>query len=909
MKEIGQKGLGMLLNVAAVCGLQVGAPACAQQPRVPVATGDARVDGLLHRMTLDEKIQLLHGTGEDAETNQGEAGYVGGIPRLGIPSLRFADGPPGVLTRVPAAAPTATTGLAATFSSVDAQENGELIASQAKSRGIDVVLQPFINIDRDFQWSRGYNTYGEDPLLTGTIGSAFIRGVQRKGVMAQAKHYVGYDADSADIEVDPQTLHEIYLTPFAEAVHAGVSSIMCSYNKINGVYSCGDGETLNAILRDELGFKGFVTSDWGATHGTVFIKDGLDMEMPGRLPVSWADPQFFYDSPSPPASSGATDEKYPDAMPEGLPEEQPRSRMIWPKGPKPTTSLKAMVTARTLSEATIDQAAGRVLYEMDRFGLLDHAPSHEIKPDETETNARVIRKTGQDSAVLLKNEGVLPLNPDELGSTVLIGPGGRQTVAVGQTGEKAVELPEREIGTLHALEQYTADTTMSFAVADDMDGEAIPASYLSHDGIAGLQKIVPNGQGQVDAQINFTKKNGKALPANTTATWKGTLNIPSSGSYRMHLQVLGCYSNLIIDGKRVSRVGLMWIHGDISQAGQDNILPTTDGLDNDRVALDLAAGPHSVMVEVTPDSSNNPAQVRLPWVTPEQQRANYTEAIEAAKNAKTAIVFAWSRGYPYFALPGDQNQLISAVAAVNRNTIVVLNVSQPVAMPWLDKVKGVLQMWWPGAEGGWATADVLLGRVIPAGRLPFTWPRRGQDMPAEDPAHPERSNLGGDGRTTYSEGIYVGYRCFDHEQIEPLFPFGFGLSYTRFAYSGLKAEPSPDGGMDVSFEVTNSGPLACDEVPQVYLSAPNAPPQGSQFAVRALAGFERVHLNTGEVRTVSLHLAQRRFQYWSEGQGRWEMGWGGRTLYVGASSRDLRLKIPIILRRTTAVLAEGSGSR
>jgi beta-glucosidase len=200
-----------------------------------------------------------------------------------------------------------------------------------------------------------------------------------------------------------------------------------------------------------------------------------------------------------------------------------------------------------------------------------------------------------------------------------------------------------------------------------------------------------------------------------------------------------------------------WIHGEIVQPGQDNIFPTTDGLDNLRAAMTLTARPHRIRVEVDPDGSEQPAQVRLNWVTPQQQQDNYRAAVDAARRAKVAVVFAWSRLRPVFGLPGDQDKLISDVAAVNPNTIVVLNVSLPVALPWLDKVKAVLQMWWPGDEGGWATADLLLGRANPAGRLPFTWPRRAQDMPASDSAHPERSLDDVHGGTTYSEGIFVGY--------------------------------------------------------------------------------------------------------------------------------------------------------
>ena len=175
------------------------------------------------------------------------------------------------------------------------------------------------------------------------------------------------------------------------------------------------------------------------------------------------------------------------------------------------------------------------------------------------------------------------------------------------------------------------------------------------------------------------------------------------------------------------------------------------------------------------------------------------------KTPKIAVVFVWTRLEPVFGLPGDQDKLVEEIAAVNPNTVVVLNTSQPVALPWVDKVKAVLEMWWPGDEGGWATANLLLGKVRPAGRLPVTWGKSLDDYPATDPKHPERSKNPPDHKTTYSEGVNVGYRWFDKENIEPLFAFGHGLSYTTFAYSGLKVTKAADGGLDVAVRIKNTG--------------------------------------------------------------------------------------------------------
>ena len=876
---------------------------CFAQSSAPVVTGNARVDKLLSQMTLEEKTALIRGASEPPATNQGQAGYLEGVPRLGIPPIRMSDGPPGVLTRQPSQAETATMGLAATFSVKDAEANGVVIGREAKSLGIDVVLEPFINIDRDITFERGYNTYGEDPVLTGAMGASVIRGVQGQGVMAQAKHYVGYDGDSMNVFVDSQTLHEIYVAPFVDAIHAGVSSIMCSYNKINGVYACGDRDTLVGILRDEAGFKGFVTSDWGATHAPSFINDGLDMEMPGPgakdSPLSGFFFSFFTTEPPAPPPPGKPDMSVFESFSSSIPEE-PRPKPLdfdaIGAGKDPRVNFWSLLHSGELKEDAITRAAGRVLSEMDQFGYLEHPPDHQIRPHAVDDNARIIQKTAEDAAVLLKNEGnILPLKAADLASLAMIGPGARQVVAIGTAGERSVGFPWRQVGPCDALKKFAPDARVTLAVEDDMTGGPIPAAVLSHDGKPGLLRKNKSGGTQVDPIIDFTKKSGSPLAANAEAEWSGTLTVPTAGSYWIYLQLLGAAGSVSIDGKRVTGANGMrgGVHGDTVLGGKDGLMPTTGGLDNLRVAVELGAGAHAVSVTVEGDTSNEPEQIRLAWMTPEQRKADYKAAIAAAKSARTAVVFAWTRGKPDFALPGDQDKLIEEIAAVNPNTIVVLNVSQPIAMPWLARVKAVLQMWWPGDEGGWATANILLGKTSPAGRLPFTWAKRLEDYAATNPRYPERSATGVNGETHFSEGVNVGYRWFDKEKIDPLFPFGYGLSYTRFAYSGLEVTTDRDGGLETRFEVKNIGSVSGDEVPQVYLGAPAQQPKGADFAVHALAAFDRIHLDAGQAKVVVVHVPLRRLQYWSSSEGKWITAAGKRDVLVGGSSRDLPLSASV----------------
>jgi beta-glucosidase len=861
------------------------------------ACGADRAANLLSQMTLEEKMALIRGEVEPADTNQGQAGWLSGVKRLNIPALRLADGPPGVLARQPSPALTATMGLAATFSRADARDNGTVIGDEANRLGIDIVLEPFINIDRDLAFERGYNTYGEDPMLTGAIAADLITGIQDRGVMAQAKHYVGYDTGGTDVTIAPQVLHEVYLAPFQDAVKAGVASIMCSYNRINGPYACGNSETLTDILRGEMKFEGFVTSDWGAVHDYDYLAKGLDMEMPGR-PVK-GDPGAFYGrsffDTDPPRVATAEDlAKLPPVnLFTGRVPEEPSAPMF--ALTPPTGDYKNLSNALSegvVTTAMIDRAALRVLGQMDRFGYLDGSRAERIKTPSGLNPADVILRTAEDAAVLLKNEGgALPLS-EKSGAIALIGPGAAQVVAIGKSGERSVGLVERQVGPYAALKKVMPEADLRLAVANDMTGVAVPADRLARgEGGIGLSHIVDDRIDSVDAQVDFTGI--KALPPGGRHTWTGTLVVPAAGRYILAVQTLGARAILTIDGKTVamSSGSMGGGHGDTLIAGQDDVMPTRDGLNNARGVVDLTPGPHALVVEAKPDGSGDPERIRLAWVTPQMQSENFKAAVDAAAAAKTAVVFVWSRDIPLFALPGDQDKLVEAVAAVNPNTIVVTNVSQPVAMPWLAKVKAVVQMWWPGDEGGWATANILSGRKNPAGRLPFTWGKQLADYPAADPKFPERSGANPDGKVRFSEGLDVGYRWFEKKGVAPLFPFGYGLSFTRFAYSGLRVMRRADGGLAVTFAIKNAGSVDGEEVPQVYLSPPLKPPSGVSFALKALAGFDRIAIKAGETRTVTIKVDRRRLQYWSA--GRWNDAGPTRIVSVGPSSQDLRLKAPV----------------
>lgn len=861
---------------AAVVALSAPSAFSTEKP-IPTVTGDARVDKLLSRMTLDEKLTLIEGEAEAATSSkQYQAGYLPGIPRLGIPSLKLSDGPPGVITRQDSTGMTSTMGVAATFSQSDAKANGVVIGRDGKDLGMDVVLEPFVNLDRDTSWSRGFNTFGEDPLLTGQTGASEIKGIQSQGEMAQVKHYIAYDGGN-NVEVDSQTLHEIYLQPFADAVDAGVSSVMCSYNQINGYQACGNSQTLTAILRNELGFKGFVTSDWGANHGTTYLNSGLDLEMPGGGgPSGISLPSYFS-----------------------------------------KTALKAAINSGAVQESTVTTAVGRILYEMDQFGLLTGQSKHTVTAEDTKADEATVLQTAKDSAVLLQNNGsTLPLSSSALANLALIGPGAGQTIATNSGGEAAGGLLSQQPSALTTLKATAKSAHVTYAVGDDLTGTPVPASALSHAGSPGLAHTnTTGGTTSIDSQVNATVARKTALPTGSNNTWTGTLTVPAAGSYWLNIQSLGGVTNLTVDGKSLTSVGAGFgsapRYGVVHPTDGNAPTATTDGLANGRTLVNLSAGAHTLSIAETADVSGRPVQVRLNWVTPAQQQANTAAAVAAAKRAKVAVVFAWDTGSGDLSapLPDGQDQLISDIAAVNPNTVVVLQANQPVAMPWLGQVKTVLDTFYGGDQAGVAAAQLLLGQANPSGHLPFTWPNSLTQEVAHDPTHPERTSNGVKAGqacgpqgfnadpgcvTTYSEGLDIGYRYFDATGETPLYPFGYGLSYTSFGYRNLQSSTASDGGLNVSVDVTNTGSTAGTSVPQVYLGQPDTVPAGVQFADRALAAYGRVSLEPGQTKTIALHIPVRQLQYWSDAAG-WTTAIGTRPLIVGSTERhdDLTATVTI----------------
>ncbi|WP_419994537.1 beta-glucosidase family protein [Streptomyces boninensis] len=775
-----------------------------------------RIQHLLADLTLDEKISLLHGhTDPDS---LGQAGYIPGVPRLGIPAIRLTDGPAGVRVTAHATALPAPILLAAAFSPELARAYGKVIGHEGRALGQDVLLSPMVNLIRTPYAGRNFETFSEDPLLSGDLVAAEIEGIQGEHMIATVKHFAlnnqEHERNTIDVHAAEQTKQEMELRPFAAAIAAGSGAVMGSYNRVDGTFACENKSLLTDVLREQWGFDGWVMTDWYAAHSTAqAIAAGLDMEMP--------DDKYF--------------------------------------GP----ALKKAVQDGTVAERLVDRAAGRILAVLDRFGLLDGSIPARPKRDAA-AGAETAHKIAVAGATLLRNERhTLPLAGPAARSLAVIGPTGELPFVSG--GGSAHVIPDRADSPLDVLKKRAR--TVTYALGDDIFGKAIPRTALSPA-----------------ADLDHT--GAAAIPAGKPFSYEGRLTVASDDEWTFVIQFSGAAADrpkVRLDGKELFPQAPGF--GEYFSGGV--VSTTPDGLSVRRTAVKVSAGSHAL--RITADGGKEGQQFRLTRITSDTQAADVAEAVAAARKAATAVVFAYEdategKDRTTIALPGNQDALIRAVTRANPNTIVVLNTSSAVAMPWLRDTAAVLQMYYPGQEGARATADVLYGDANPGGRLT-------QSYPASDDVHATAGDArrypGVDGVEEYSEGIHLGYRWFDKMGRRPLFPFGYGLSYTSFAYSRLRVEAAADGGLEVSFTVRNTGRRAGADVPQVYVGP--SPELRLDQAVRSLAGYRRVELEPGRSERVTVRISASTLSSWSEKKHGWVLGTGRREVWVGASARDLRL--------------------
>jgi beta-glucosidase len=816
-----------------------------QDPSAPV---EDRVDDLLSRMTQDEKLNYIGGY---------NSFYVRAIPRLGLPALRMSDGPVGVRNYGQTTAYPAGILNAATWDTALVRQLGQALGKDCRSRGVHILLGPGMNIHRAPMCGRNFEYFGEDPYLAGQIAASYIRGVQQEGVSATAKHYVAnnqeWDRNNVSSDMDERVLQEIYLPAFKAAVVDGkVGCVMSSYNLVNGTWATHNYHLLTETLKNDWGFSGVLMSDWGATHSTLeAAQAGLDLEMP----------------------SGNYMNK---------------------------TNLTPYLASGAVRQSVIDDKVKRILRLLFEFGFYDRPQTDPSIPANYPPNADVALQLARNGIVLLKNQdNLLPLDMEAIDSIAVIG---ENAVGWISGGGSSWTSPFDNVTLLEGLEEV-ADTgiTVLYDPGYGIDYVAFTGSVFYKDesgATAGLTAEYFNNKTltgspfhtKTDSLINFNWGGGAPAIANFpsdnfSVRWTGTIIAHETGDYEI---ILRCD-----DGGRV------WIDDTLRlNQWSDHAAATY------RTEFHMVEGEkYPLVVEYYENGGD--AEIRFGY-----WRVDYESfpAADLAAKCDVAIVCVGfnssmeGEGFDRpFNLPERQDSMVNAIARVNPNTIVVLNAGGNVATEsWLHNVPVLLHGWYTGQEGGTAIAEILFGIVNPSGKLPVSFEKKWEDNPVYNSYYDPDGNK----HVTYSEGLMLGYRYYDTEGVEPLFPFGFGLSYTTFEYSNLEVTPvvtDEPNSVRVSFDITNTGPVAGAEVAQLYIRQPEAP---VERPYKELKGFGRVHLEQGETQRVTLALDSTSFSYFKTKKKAFGYDAGTFEVLVGSSSADIRLEGEVTLQVTDTIMPE-----
>ncbi len=798
--------------------------------RNPSAPVEERVNDLLDRMTLEEKIDYIGGY---------NAFYIRDIPRLNTPLIKMSDGPVGVRNYGNTTAYPAGILTVSTWNRELNYNVGQALGRDARARGVHILLAPGVNIYRAPMCGRNFEYFGEDPYLSGETAAAYISGIQGQGVVATVKHFDAnnqeYDRNNVSSDMAERTLQEIYLPAFRAAVqkvHAG--SVMAAYNLVNGIHCTQNMHLLSDVLKDQWGWDGFVMSDWVSTYnGVDAAKAGLDLEMPDAAHMN-------------------------------------------------RNTLLPAIHDGTLSEEIINDKVRRILRILFRFGFFDRDQKDASIPLDDPDNAKVALEDAQEGIVLLKNQdSILPLDKSKISSIAVIGPNANSYVTGGGSsytspfhsvtlldGIKKAAGPDCQV----SYESGTVNSSSSaenavFYISSGSETRGLKGEYFSNQYLTGNPAY-----SRTDQTVDFN--------------WNGVPNVPGLAADHFSIRWTGVIKpekstqyEFIVNGDDGYR---LWINNNLV------INNWTDHAAEQRTArLSLDSG---TIYQVKLEYYENGGDAVISFGWQEMGIAN-SRAVALAKDADLVI---FSMGFNSslegegfdrtFSLPAGQDDLIKAVTAVNPNTILVINAGGNVNMQsWLGDIKALLYAWYPGQEGGTAIANILYGEVTPSGKLPVSFEKKWQDNPVYDSYY----DNDGDQKVFYKEGLLLGYRYYDTKNVEPQFPFGFGLSYTSFVYSGMSVSVDNDSAAaGVSFTVTNNGKRPGAEVAQVYVHDPVCP---VIRPYKELKGFEKIFLQPGESKTVSVKLDSSAFSYYKEYKKEFGIGYGSFDILVGASSADIRL--------------------
>ncbi len=807
----------------------------------PANDVESRVDAILSKMTTDEKIDILGGINDF---------FTRANPRLSIPALKMSDGPMGVHDYGLTTAYPAGIALAASWDVDLARRFGVAMGKDARARGVHFILAPGMNIYRAPMNGRNFEYFGEDPYLASRMAVNEIEGMQEQHVVATAKHFAGNNSEFARMtlssDIDERTLREIYLPAFEASVkEAKVGAVMDAYNLVNGVYMTANNHLNNEILKKEWGFEGILMSDWGATHdGIAAANGGLDLEMPS--------PSFM----------------------------------------NRETLLPALKDGR-VSMATIDDKVRRILRTAIEFGFFDRDQTDSSIPLYSQEGRQVALEEARDGIVLLKNEGnLLPLDEHKVKTIAVIGPNAYPAVITG--GGSAETKPFNSVSFLEGISNragskvnvpYDVDVPdlnqvfESSAFVVEPGGEnGLRGEYFSNQELKGAAALT-----RVDPRVHFDWGEGSFAPGQPvdhfSVRWTGYFVPKVTADYQ--------FFSSADDGVRL-------------YVGDDRVIddwqPHAQTVDTGIRHFE-AGQPYKIRFEYFEDVGS--AIVGFGVTRADAFAGIKTRALAAKADAVVLCVGfdpkTESEGSDRsFQLPGGQDELIRQITAVNKNVIVVINAGGNVDMTrWIDKVPVILHAWYPGQEGGTALAQILFGDYSPSGKLPASFERKWEDNPVFHSYYPPKS----ESRVQYSEGVFVGYRHYDRAETKPLFPFGFGLSYTTFAYSNLSVSPQ-SGNLNqpitVSFDLKNTGRREGAEVTELYVGDSHA---SVPRPVKELKGFAKVDLKPGESKRITLKLDRRAFSFYDVGRKDWNAEPGDFGILVGGSSDKIQLQGKFTLAR------------
>jgi beta-glucosidase len=831
-------------------GMAFASLVCAAQAPLPDSPAiEAQARAMVAKLTLEQKIELIGGV-DDMFTHA--------EPAINLPRLKMSDASVGVRTWGPTTAYAGGVALAATWDRDFARKLGESLGKDARARGVNFLLGPGVNIARSPVSGRNFEYLSEDPFLNATLVVPYIEGVQSQGVSATVKHYAlndeEYNRHNVDVAADERTMREMYLPAFEAAVTRGhVGAVMDSYNLINGSHATQNDFLNLKVLKGDWDFKGVLMSDWDATYdGVAAANNGLDLEMPS--------PRFM------------------------------NAKVLLPA-----------VQSGELKESTIDDKVLRILRLALRYGWLDRPQLELADPTYSIADKPVALEGALESLTLLKNEGhILPLDASKLKTIAVIGPDAWPAVPGGGGSSEATAFdPVSIVAGIANLVGPNVRVLYARGLPEMNDvfwrthweGAVQQSTYPSKD-FSGTpesasQPIVANYKEEWWGPEDKTPRSIRY-----TASFKAT----KAGKYLVLAAASGSdHYKISVDGKQIIE--------------QNQV----EGQHPESATVDLADGQTvNVVADYLPGFSGNRFALGI---------ANESEMIseDAKKFASAADAVIVSVGFNpstesegldrTFALPWGQDALIETIAAANPHTIVTLTGGGGMdTRRWLDKVPALLHTWYPGQEGGTAVAAVLFGKHNPEGKLPVSFDRNWEDNPSFKDYYPipgadtslHVTEVGHPPvdyvipHVKYNDKLMIGYRYWTTTGKHPLFPFGFGLSYTTFSFSKLEVPPSAasGSGVTVSFDVANTGSVAGAEVAQLYVSDPSAKAQRPE---RELKGFQKVHLAPGETKHVTLSLDARAFSYWDDAAHKWTIDPGKFVIRVGDSSENTPLQADLTL--------------